>query len=84
MPSLFPRSWIAMPGVGIKTASEILMSIGDCSDFDSAAHLAPSCGHRTDDPQVRTIHQGRVSGPGRQQAPEKRDVPQRLGRINLP
>ncbi|MGJ4102557.1 transposase, partial [Corynebacterium macclintockiae] len=29
-----------MPGVGIKTAAQILLAIGDGSDFDSAGHLA--------------------------------------------
>ena len=31
---------MSMPGVGIKTASNILLSIGDCQDFADAAHLA--------------------------------------------
>lgn len=35
---------MSMPGVGIKTASTILLSIGDCSDFADAAHLAAYAG----------------------------------------
>lgn len=35
---------ISMPGVGIKTASNILLAVGDCSDFASASHLAAYAG----------------------------------------
>lgn len=35
---------MSMPGVGIKTASNILLSIGDCQDFADAAHLAAYAG----------------------------------------
>lgn len=31
---------MSMPGVGIKTAATILLSIGDASTFTSAGHLA--------------------------------------------
>ncbi|TXS74797.1 IS110 family transposase [Corynebacterium sp. LK11] len=42
----FPLAQVlmSMPGVGIKTASNILLSIGDCSDFADAAHLAAYAG----------------------------------------
>lgn len=33
-----------MPGVGIKTAANILLAVGDCSDFRSAGHLAAYAG----------------------------------------
>ena len=33
-----------MPGVGIKTAAQILLAIGDGSDFDNAGHLAAYAG----------------------------------------
>ena len=33
-----------MPGVGIKTASNIVLPIGDCQDFADAAHLAAYAG----------------------------------------
>ncbi|MHC9675390.1 IS110 family transposase, partial [Corynebacterium diphtheriae] len=35
---------MSMPGVGIKTATQILLAIGDGSDFDSAGHLAAYAG----------------------------------------
>src|SRR5690625_3301787 len=35
---------ISMPGIGIKTASNILLAVGDCSDFASASHLAAYAG----------------------------------------
>lgn len=35
---------MSMPGVGIETASSILLSIGDCQDFADAAHLAAYAG----------------------------------------
>lgn len=35
---------ISMPGVGIKTAANILLAVGDCSDFRSAGHLAAYAG----------------------------------------
>lgn len=42
----FPLAQVLMsvPGVGIKTASNILLSIGDCQDFADAAHLAAYAG----------------------------------------
>ena len=42
----FPLAQVlmSMPGVGIKTASNILLSIGDCQDFADAAHLAAYAG----------------------------------------
>ena len=33
-----------MPGVGIKTAPNILLAVCDCSDFAHAAHLAAYAG----------------------------------------
>ncbi|GAV96150.1 transposase [Corynebacterium glutamicum] len=35
---------MSMPGVGIKTAANILLAVGDCSDFRSASHLAAYAG----------------------------------------
>lgn len=35
---------MSMPGVGIKTATQILLTIGDGSDFDSEGHLAAYAG----------------------------------------
>lgn len=35
---------IAMPGIGIKTASNILLTVGGRSDFASASHLAAYAG----------------------------------------
>lgn len=35
---------MSMPGVGIKTAANILLAVGDCSDFPDAAHLAAYAG----------------------------------------
>lgn len=35
---------MSMPGVGIKTAANILLSVGDCSDFPDAAHFAAYAG----------------------------------------
>ncbi|STC40830.1 IS110 family transposase [Corynebacterium amycolatum] len=42
----FPLAQVLMsiPGVGITTASNILVSIGDCQDFADAAHLAAYAG----------------------------------------
>lgn len=42
----FPLSEVlmSMPGVGIKTAANILLAVGDCSDFRSAGHLAAYAG----------------------------------------
>lgn len=38
------RVLMSMPGVGIKTAANILLAVGDCSDFRSAGHLAAYAG----------------------------------------
>lgn len=56
----FPLSEVlmSMPGIGIKTAANILLAVGDCSDFRSAGHLAPSCRHRPSHPKIRHIDQG--------------------------
>lgn len=35
---------MSMPGVGIKSAAQILLAIGDGSDFDSAGHIAAYAG----------------------------------------
>lgn len=35
---------MSMPGVGIKTAANVLLSVGDCSDFRSSGHLAAYAG----------------------------------------
>lgn len=35
---------MSMPGVGIKTAANILLVVGDCSDFPDTAHLAAYAG----------------------------------------
>lgn len=35
---------MSMPGVGIKTVSNILLPIGDCQDSADAAHLAAYAG----------------------------------------
>ena len=42
----FPLAQVlmSMPGVGIKTASNIVLPIGDCQDFADAAHLAAYAG----------------------------------------
>ena len=42
----FPLAGVlmSMPGVGIKTPSNILLAVGDCSDFADAAHLAAYAG----------------------------------------
>ncbi|WP_141331841.1 transposase, partial [Corynebacterium variabile] len=42
----FPLAQVlmSMPGVGIKTAANILLAVGDCSDFPDAAHLAAYAG----------------------------------------
>ena len=42
----FPLSQVlmSMPGVGIKTAANILLAVGDCSDFPDASHLAAYAG----------------------------------------
>lgn len=31
---------MSMPGVGVKTATNILLAVGDCSDFRLAGYLA--------------------------------------------
>ena len=43
----FPLAGVlmSMPGVGIKTASNILLAVCDCSDFADAAHLAAYAGN---------------------------------------
>lgn len=42
----FPLSQVlmSMPGIGIKTAAQILLSVGDASGFASASHLAAYAG----------------------------------------
>ena len=42
----FPLSkfLMSMPGIGMKTAAQILLSIGDESDFASSSHLAAYAG----------------------------------------
>ncbi|WP_216606996.1 transposase [Corynebacterium ulcerans] len=46
MLEVFPLSQvlITMSGIGIKTAAQILLSIGDGSDFASSGHLATYAG----------------------------------------
>lgn len=60
----FPLAQVlmSMPGVGIKTASNIVLSIGDCQDFADAAHLAAYADH----PAVGYVGPRRVSHQGRQ------------------
>lgn len=57
---------MSMPGVGIKTASNILWSIGDCQDFADAAHLAAYAGIAPTTPAVGYVGPRRVSHQGRQ------------------
>ena len=42
----FPLSEVlmSMPGVSVKTAANILLAVGDCSDFKTAGHLAAYAG----------------------------------------
>lgn len=42
--SLPPKAWIEYAGIGIKTAAQILLSIGDESDFASHGHRAAYAG----------------------------------------
>lgn len=46
MVAQFPLSEVlmSMPGVGITTACQILLAVGDCSDFPTAGHLAAYAG----------------------------------------
>lgn len=71
---------MSMPGVGITTASNILLSIGDCQDFADAAHLAAYADH----PAVGYVGPRRVSHQGRQKTVEKRDVSIGVDRVELP
>ncbi|WP_425292201.1 IS110 family transposase [Corynebacterium rouxii] len=38
------KTLLSMPGIGPKSAAQILMTVGDISDFPSAAHLASYAG----------------------------------------
>lgn len=78
----FPLAQVlmSMPGVGIKTASNIVLSIGDCQDFADAAHLAAYADH----PAVGYVGPRRVSHQGRQKTVEKRAVSIGVDRVALP
>ena len=44
MRTLFPSTWMSMPGVGIRTTARLLLDIGDGSAFATAGHLAAYAG----------------------------------------
>ena len=74
----------SMPGVGPRTAIELLRTVGDGSGFPvrSAHRLLRGLG--ADHPTVRPKHQGRTPAPPRQPSPEERPVPVRVLQPSAP
>jgi transposase len=58
----------SMPGVGTRTAIELLRTVGDGSSFASAAHIASYAG-LAPTTASRPLHQGRTSSPPRKPSP---------------
>lgn len=73
---------MSMPRIGIKTAAQILLTIGDASAFETPGHLG-LCRNRAGHTKIRHLDPRRVSRPFRQQAVEERAVLLRLGRLSL-
>jgi transposase len=69
---------ISMPGIGIKTASNILLAVGDCSDFASASHLAAYAGIAPVTRRGGTSIKGEFPSRSGNKRLKKRHVPQRL------
>lgn len=75
---------MSMPGVGIKTASNILWSIGDCQDFADAAHLAAYVGIAPTTRQSGTSVCGEFPTRVGNKQLKKRDVSIGVDRVELP
>ena len=79
----FPLSRVlmSMPGVGIKTAATILLTIGDASSFTHRRTPRRLRRHRARDPALRHLHPRRIPGPLRQQTTQERALQIRLDRL---
>lgn len=75
---------MSMPGVGITTASHILLSIGDCQDFAGAAHLAAYAGIAPTTRQSGTSVCGEFPTRVGNKQLKKRDVSIGVDRVELP
>jgi len=64
----------SMPGIGVRTAINILVHVGDGSAFPTAAHLAAYAGLAPVTPPVRLVDPRRDPLPTRQQGPQGRPV----------
>ncbi|CAB0538159.1 IS110 family transposase [Corynebacterium diphtheriae] len=68
------ESLLSMPGIGPKSAAQILMTVGDMSDFPSAAHVASYAGLSPRTNQSGTSIMPQQSEPSRQQKIKERSM----------
>lgn len=65
---------MSMPGIGTKTAAQILMTVGDFSDFKTAAHMASYAGLCPQTNQSGHIHQYEITEQGGKQEIKERPM----------
>ena len=75
---------ISMPGIGIETASNILLAVGDCSDFASASNLAAYAGIAPVTRRSGTSIKGEFPAGSGNKHLKNGHVPHRLDRQQLP
>ncbi|GAA3237854.1 hypothetical protein GCM10020256_57700 [Streptomyces thermocoprophilus] len=68
----------SMPGVGVRTAAVLLVTVGDGTSFPTAAHLASYAGLAPHHEVVRHLDPRRTRTPRRKPAAQTGDVPVRL------
>ncbi len=68
----------SMPGVGVRTAAVLLVTVGDGAGFPSAAHLASYAGLAPHDEVLGDLYPRRTRTTGRKPAAQTRHVPLRL------
>lgn len=73
----------SLPGVGVRTAAVLLVTVGDGTSFPTAAHLA-SYAYRPGHETVGHLNPRRTRPQGRQPATQTRDVPVRVRRPARP
>ncbi len=80
----FPLSKVlmSMPTIGIKTAAQILLAIGDGSGFPTASHLAAYAGIAPHHQTLRLLHPRCIPIHSRQQTPQEHPLLLRLDRLH--
>jgi transposase len=74
----------SIPGVAVKTAATLLVTVGDATSFPTAAHLASYAGLAPTTKVVGNLDPRRTRAQRRQPAAETRDVPVRVRRPARP